>query len=69
MDDLIEALTIFRKYENAGWPLDCMDCELRITEINPDDVDKADIEKLATLGFSVSRDEGGYFYSIRFGSA
>lgn len=71
MDDLIEALQIFRKYGNPQYPTNCSHDELRIMEIEPSKVSPEDIERLDTLGFLVnhSEDEDGYFYSFKFGSA
>lgn len=69
MDDLIEALTIFKKYGNPSSPTICTHDKLYITgEIRPDDVSSEDRERLEELGFLV--DSGlDQFYSYRFGSA
>jgi hypothetical protein len=68
MDDLIEALQIFRKYENPRWPTNCSHDQLSIMEVKPSKVSEEDTARLAELGFIVDEDEG-YFYSFRFGSA
>ena len=66
MDDLIEALQIFRKYENPQFPTHCEHDELNVC-IDADNVSEEDILKLEELGFH--KDESGeYFTSYRFGS-
>ena len=65
MDDLIEALRIFRKYGNPKYPTHCEHDEMFIMQIEPDDVSSADISRLAALGFNIS---DGQFYSFKFGS-
>jgi hypothetical protein len=69
MNDLIEALQIFATYcGNIDNPTYCDSNELRIMEVNPEDVSKKDIKRLQQLGFII--DEGdGCFYSHRFGNA
>lgn len=68
MDDLIEALTILRKYGNPEWPTHCEHDTLTVC-ISPQDVDsEEDVARLEELGFEVSDDEE-CFYSFRFGSA
>ncbi len=66
MDDLIEALTIFRKYGNPDNPTHCEHDELMVM-IDPDDVIPDDIARLLALGFD--RASNDYFYSFKFGSA
>jgi len=71
MDDLIEALTILRKYGNPHHPTCCSHDTLHVCGISPDRVSPADIERLDKLGFFVSvEDEDGdtQFVSYRFGS-
>lgn len=68
MDQLIEALTIFRKYGNPAYPTNCSHDVLVICGIEPDLVSKEDTEKLDELGFFVS-EEFEAFTSFRFGSA
>lgn len=68
MDDLIEALTIFRKYGNPEYPTHCEHDELTVC-IDPDLVSDDDKKKLDELGFFVGSDgEDDYFKSFKFGS-
>jgi len=71
MDDLIEALQIFRRYTNAKWPTHCEHDVLYICGIEPDEVADDDKAKLEELGFNIGEPYGGDhgFYSDRFGSA
>lgn len=66
MDDLIEALKIFRKYTNAYAPSWCRHEELHIA-VNPEDISEEDKNRLAELDFDISEDTED-FYSFRFGS-
>jgi hypothetical protein len=66
VDDLIEALTIFRKYDNPPSPTHC-EHDLLTVMVDPDQVSDDDIQTLDRLGF-LPGDEGA-FYSFRFGSA
>lgn len=66
MDDLIEALKIFRKYTNEYAPIWCCQDELHIA-VNPEDVSEEDKNRLAELDFDISEDTED-FYSFRFGS-
>lgn len=65
MDELIEALQIFRKYGNPNYPTHCEHDTLYICGIDPEDVSVEDIKKLDELGFFVV-DDG--FQSFRFDS-
>ena len=65
MDDLIEALQIFRKYGNPGCPTHCEHDELFVM-IEPSGVSPEDIVRLGELGFFP---DGDYFRSFTFGSA
>ena len=65
MDELIEALQIFRKYGNPKYPTHCEHDTLYICGIDPEDVSVEDIKKLDELGFFVV-DDG--FQSFRFDS-
>jgi len=67
MDDLIEALKIFRKYGNPEWPTHCEHDVLSV-DIDYDIVSNDDKEKLDALGF-FEVDEHGKFKSFKFGSA
>lgn len=65
MDDLIEALTILRKYENSNRPTACDHDVMYVCMDNPDAVSKEDKKRLKQLGF----DKTKYgFESFRFGS-
>lgn len=66
MDDLIEALTIFRKYGNPHNPTHCEHDELWVCGIDPSKVSEEDAARLDQLGFFAD-DEA--FRSFRFGSA
>lgn len=68
MDDLIEALTIMRKYGNPEWPTHCEHDQLFVA-IDPRLVASEDLLHLEELGFSVG--DGDYehgFVSFKFGS-
>ena len=67
MDDLIEALQIFKKYKNEKWPTRCEHDELIIVDIDESEVSSEDKQRLDELGFFWSEDE--CFLSFRFGSA
>ena len=67
MDDLIEALTIFRKYTDTRYPTNCVHDWLGIMRV-PKDVTEADRLRLEQLGFLWS-DEYDSWGSYRFGSA
>ncbi len=66
MDDLISALTIFRKYGSPASPTHCERDTLNVM-IDPAQVSADDLAALAGLGFNAGDD--GLFYSFRFGSA
>lgn len=67
MDDLIEALQIFRKYTNTDYPTGCMHDQLYV-DVNPDLVSGEDIERLDELGFIPDEEYGEGFISFRYGS-
>jgi len=67
MDDLIEALLIFRKYGNPEWPTHCEHDVMHVS-IDPHDVSEEDIDRLDELGF-FEDDEFDCFKSYKFGSA
>ena len=67
MDDLIEALKIFRKYGNPEWPTHC-EHDVMYISIDYDSVSDEDREKLAVLGFE-EYEEDNKFMSFKFGSA
>ena len=66
MDDLIEALTILRKYANPVCPTHCEHDEMFVM-VDPGVVSDEDKRQLDGLGFFASEDE--CFKSYRFGSA
>lgn len=67
MDDLIEALQIFRKYASAACPspTHCVHDQLWITWVGVE-VSAEDVRRLNELGFLLT-DDG--WMSLRFGSA
>lgn len=67
MDDLIQALTIFRKYANLYAPTNCTHDELYVI-VDPAIVSAEDKALLEKLGFYPSGDGMG-FVSYRYGSA
>tara|TARA_Y100000310_G_scaffold344477_1_gene457450 strand:- start:338 stop:553 length:216 start_codon:yes stop_codon:yes gene_type:complete len=71
MDELIEALTILRKYGNPRNPTLCEHDTLYINdEISSNDVSSEDKERLEELGFKSKNEYGdAQFVSYRFGSA
>lgn len=66
MDDLIEALTILRKYGNPAYPTHCEHDELWV-DIRPELVSDEDKRRLDELGFFTSDSKLG-FTSFKFGS-
>lgn len=68
MDDLIEALQIFRKYGNPDYPTHCEHDELWIM-IDPELVSEEDRIRLDSLGFWANGDGTPTFKSYKFGSA
>lgn len=66
MDDLIKALTIFRKYGNPWSPTNCTHDTLWV-DADAEKVSAEDLAELDRLGFNVDEENGG-FYSFRFGS-
>lgn len=67
MDDLIEAMQIFRKYENLSYPTSC-EHDVMYVHVEYDKVSIEDKDKLAILGFEENEDDNG-FLSYKFGSA
>ena len=66
MDDLIEALTIFKKHmPNVGWPTNCEHDVLLV--VCKKDIPKKDAKRLEELGF-LWMDEYDCWGSFRFGS-
>lgn len=67
MDDLIEALTILRKYGNPENPTYCAHDELYFC-VDPTSVAPADINRLRELDVLPDFNQS-CFYSFRYGSA
>lgn len=67
MDDLIKALTIFRKYTEAQWPTHC-EHDVMHVRVSPDSVSIEDMEQLSELGFNACSGDDD-FQSYRFGGA
>jgi hypothetical protein len=65
MDDLIKALTIFKKYTDSACPTQCHNDELLVI-VSPDQVTEEDIKLLKELSFIP---DCGCFISYRFGLA
>jgi hypothetical protein len=68
MDELIQALEIFKKYQNLKWPTHCEHDVLLIIGISKSEVSEEDTEQLDKLGF-IWMGEYDCFGSYRFGSA
>jgi hypothetical protein len=68
MTQLIEALTIFRKYKDLKYPTHCEDDVLIIMGIDRDEVSPEDQARLKELGFFYN-EEGEGWESFRYGSA
>ncbi len=68
MDDLIEALTILRKYGNPGCPTHC-EHDVLYVMVDPALVSKEDKKRLKELGLTPDSDFGNCFSSFKFGSA
>jgi hypothetical protein len=68
MDDLIEALTIFRKYRNEKYPTHCEHDVMYIMAVTQDEVSTEDRSRLDVLGFRYGS-EADCWYSFRYGSA
>lgn len=69
MKDLIEALQIFLKYGNPGWPTHC-DHDVLTVMIDPANVSEEDLARLEELSFIPGSEYGeDVFISFKFGSA
>jgi hypothetical protein len=68
MDDLIEALQIFRKYKNEEWPTNCSHDQLAIMGVTKEEVSTDDAKRLEELGFLWDESDDVWI-SFRFGSA
>ncbi len=68
MKNLIEALTIFAKYQDLAYPTLCEHDVLYISGIMKHEVSAEDVMKLEQLGFFWS-DGDDHWMSFKFGSA
>lgn len=69
MDQLIEALQIFLKYDKPAFPIQCEHDQLYICgNYDPEKMEDADVKKLDELGFFWS-DSDDLFISFKYGSA
>jgi len=66
--DLIKALQIFTKYGTHDYPTHCEHDVLYICGYNHNEISKADVDELDSLGFIWSN-EDDCFMSFRYGSA
>jgi hypothetical protein len=66
MEDLIESLNIFKKYDKGQYPTHC-EHDKMFFSVSPDEVSDEDIERLDELGFWVD-EEFDCFSSFKFGS-
>lgn len=66
MDDLIEALTLLRKYASPEYPTNCGHDTLFVN-VSPELISAEDTQRLDALGFFPDSDGYG-FMSFRFGS-
>jgi hypothetical protein len=72
MKDLIEALTIFRKYEDATNPTHCEHDVLQVMHVTEEEVSEEDRKRLGELGFNwdaPGNGGDGCWISYRYGSA
>ena len=67
-DAVIEALNIFKKYKNPGYPFHCEHDMLYVMVEGDEVTDEEDRKRLEELGFIVDEDTSNYV-SFRFGSA
>ena len=69
MDELIEALQIFAKYDSQQWPTHCEHDILYIVgDYHPDKMNVEDVQRLEEIGFDWDEDDEGFF-SFKYGSA
>ncbi len=73
MDNLIEALMIFKKYKNSKYPTNCNHDVLEIMEVTKEEVSEEDTKRLDELGFFYDDDDDDDgdcgWISFEFGSA
>lgn len=68
MDELIEALNIFKKYRNEKWPTHCEHDVLMIMAVGEKEMSLEDTEQVEKLGFHWSG-EYDCWASYKFGRA
>lgn len=68
MDDLIQALTIFKKYHNEKWPTHCEHDILMIMAVGEQEMNEEDTQEVEKLGFHWSS-EYDCWVSYKFGRA
>lgn len=68
MKNLIEALTIFAKYQDLPYPTSCAHDVLYIMGITRDEMTEEDRAKVEALGFFWSEDQD-VWQSFKYGSA
>lgn len=68
LQDLIDALLIFRKYGNPDYPTHC-EHDTLLVNVDPKTVSVDDKQTLIELGFFHGEEFDGVFTSFRFGSA
>jgi hypothetical protein len=69
MKKLIEALTIFAKYQDLEWPTHCEHDVLHVVGITKEEVSEEDQKRLDALGFIWSDEDDGSWISFHFGRA
>lgn len=68
MEDLIKALTIFKKYRNEKWPTHCEHDVLMIMAVGEKEMSEEDTQAVEKLGFHWSN-EYDCWASYKFGRA
>lgn len=66
LEELLEAFTIFVKYDEGEYPTNCSHDELAVL-IDPEKVSESDAFRLGELGFFISKEYDG-FASYKYGS-
>jgi hypothetical protein len=67
ISELIEALEIFKKYNDRKFPTHCEHDMMIIPKYNPEDMVEEDIKRLSELSFNWNS-EYGAFVSFLYGS-
>jgi len=66
IEELIEAMEIFKKYIGDDYPTNC-DHDVMRVNVDPENVTEADVIRLDELGFTVD-DDLNMFMSYKYGS-